>query len=289
MVRFHLAAAALAILAGSCAPAVQDPIDHPQGSEEIVLRVERSGVGPMHPMEVVVPRSPWFSLFGNGRVIVEDARQTGGFVSTFTAYSLPEDGVQRILGEARAAGLEGDDQELHATSGTDGDPTTYVTVVSSGSTHTTSAWNLEGTGEHEEGLDAETSRRRQALREFLARLADLEAWLGEDVLSGPESFDPDGWAAVWGVVRDPNVDAPWSEELVAEFRVRPWPLESPVALGDPHPRLQGIRCAVVRGGVLQELRRHIEEGTLWEREGVTYWLYARPLLPDEANCWAAHA
>jgi hypothetical protein len=289
MVRFRVAVASLAILAGSCAPAQQAPIDHPNGSHEVVLRVERRGVGPMHPEEVVVPRAPWFTLFGDGRVIVENPQETQGFVSTFTSYALSEEGIQRLLREARTAGLEGEDRELDASGGTDVDPTTHVLVVTSGSRHTTSAWSLEGTGEYEEGLDAETSRRREALRGFVARLADLGGWLGEDVLSGPEPFARDEWAAVWGAVRDPDVDGPWSEELLGEFRVRPWPLESLGALGDPHPQLEGVRCALVRGAELPELRRHIEEGTLWDSDGVTYWLYARPLLPDETECWAAHA
>lgn len=290
MRRNVLVVASLGILAGSCALSGGGPIDHPRSSHEVVLRVERSGVGPMHPEEVIVPRSPWFSLLGDGWVIVEEPDQMSEFVTAYTVLRLSEEGIQLLLREARAAGLEGEHRELDASGGTDLDPGTHVIVVAGGSRHVTSAWSLEAIGElYEEGLDGETLQGREDLREFLSKLVDLAAWLGEDVVSGPEPYEATQWAVVWAVARDPVEDGPWNEEMLEDFRVREWPLERLAQWGDPHDQRKGLRCALVEGRALEELRRHIEEEMLWESDGVTYWVYARPLVPDETDCWAAHA
>lgn len=282
-----LSVAVLGIVAGSCAGPSQGPVDVPTGADEVVLRVEVGRVGLMHPMEVMNPDWPTLTLYGDGLLLIEEARERRGFLTTYTASRLSQVGIRMVVDQALEVGLQGEDRELHASSGTDGDGTTYVTVMAAGKRHLTSAWNLEGTGESEDDLDGEVVRGREALRGFLAKLAD-PGWLGDEILSGPEPFDPGRWAAVWAVARDSANEGPWSLELLGEFDVRPWPLGGLAKLGEPLPGSGTIRCALIKGQDLRELWQQLDDGRMWESEGVTYYLYARPLLPDEASCQALH-
>jgi hypothetical protein len=284
MTRFISPLALLALLAGSCAGMGDGPIDHPTGADEVILRVESGSVGLMHPMEVMNPGSPMLTLYGDGRLIVDEAEERSRFVTTFTVARLTEAGIQRLLDEAHEAGLRGEDRQLYAGAGDEGDATISVTLVSSGATHVTSAWNLDGTGEEEEGLDGETLQGREALRGFLARLEDLVGLVGEEVRSGPEPFEPGRWAVVWAAVRDPEQDGPWPSELVAEFRVRPWPLAPLARWGEPLANVPTIRCTLVEGEDAEQLSSDLADDTFWESEGVVYHVYARPLLPDEDRC-----
>ena len=277
--------ALLAFLAVTCAGAGDDgPIEHPTGPDQVVLRVESGTVGLMHPMEVMNPGSPKLTLYGDGRLIVDEAEERSRFVTTFTVARLSEAGIQRLLDEAFEAGLQGEDRQLDASSGDADGGTISVTLATSGATHVTSAWNLDGTGEEEEGLDGETLQGREVLRGFLAKFDDVAGLVGEDMRSGPEPFEPGPWAVVWAAVRDPEQDGPWPRELIAEFRVRPWPLAPLAGLGEPLANVPTIRCTLVEGEDAERLSSDLEDDTFWESDGVVYYVYARPLLPDEDRC-----
>jgi hypothetical protein len=284
MKRALLSLTLLALLAAACAGLGDGPIEHPTGPDQVILRVESGSVGLMHPMEVMNPGSPLLTLYGDGRLIVDEAEERSLFVTKFTVTRISEAGIQRLLDEAHAAGLRGEDRQLDAKTGSEGDATISVTLVSSGATHVTSAWYLDGTGEEEEGLDGETRRGREALRGFLAKLDDVVGLLGEEMRSGPEPFEPGRWAVVWAAVRDPEQDGPWSRELIAEFRVRPWPLAPLAGWGEPLANVPTIRCTLVEGADAERLSSDLEDDTFWESDGDIYYVYARPLLPDEDRC-----
>ena len=83
-------------------------IEHPAGADELVLRVATGGG--FVPVEYNLKAVPGFSLFGDGRLIVQ-----GPVIEIYPGPALPnlqvsqltEEGVQAILEEGRAAGLLG--------------------------------------------------------------------------------------------------------------------------------------------------------------------------------------
>ena len=286
VVRRQLIAVIAGLLSASCSAPADLVVEHPTGGQEVVLRVEHQGVGPMHPMEVINPRAPSLTVYSDGLLIRENPFGTTAFFTLYEDIMLSEAGVQQVLADARAAGLEGQDRTLDAVYGTDGDGTTFITVVAGGASHSSSAWNLNGTGQAEEGLSEEVVRQRQALRRFVDRLGDL-AGLSNQTLSELGPFEPEAWAVVWAVARDPQQDGPWTEEMVAGWQIRPWPLANLAHFGEALPE-RAARCALVEGDDLAEVRGSVAQDTLWESGGVTYWVYLRPLLPDETHCHSAH-
>ncbi|HEX5671110.1 MAG TPA: hypothetical protein VFY46_00115 [Acidimicrobiia bacterium] len=284
--RRQLIAVIAGLLSASCSAPADLVVEHPTGGQEIVLQIENQGVGPMHPMEVINPRAPSLTVYGDGRLIRESPFGTRDFFTLYDDIMLSEAGVQQVLADARAAGLEGHDRRLDAVYGTDGDGTSIITVVAGGASHSSSAWNLDGTGQAEEGLSREVVRQRQTLRRFVDRLGDL-AGLSNHTLSEQGPYEPEAWAVVWAVARGPQQDGPWSEEMVAGWQIRAWPLADLANFGEALPE-RAARCALVEGDDLAELRGSVAQDTLWESGGVTYWVYLRPLLPDETHCHSAH-
>lgn len=279
--------ALLALVAGACGGLTSGAgpdggIQHPTGAAELVLRVEVGGG--FVPAEVAVAQIPPFSLFGDGRVITEGPR-----IQIFPRPALPnllvtrvsEEGVQRILEEARDAGLLGPDRHYDYPFVADA-PTTTFTVVAEGTRHVVSAYALgfELTGGPPP--DEESRDPRSALAEFEARVLNLRSWLPEGSVGEEEFFAFDElriYARPW-TARDQPAEL--------EPTVKEWPLAQSLAeFGRPVDFPPDTRCGSVQGKELETLLPTLQESnelTLWRSEGATYRLVLRPLLPDESGC-----
>lgn len=254
-----------------------EPIEHPTGAHEVVLRWEyRDG---FVPYEYLLKRLPSWTLYGDGRLIVE-----GPTIEIYPAPALPnvlvrhlsEDGVQAILRAAEDAGLMDGDASYDYRCITDA-PTTVFTTDAGGTTSVVSAYALgDGTEGNCPDVDVEA---RRALADFRDRLGDL-GWLPEGSVGEEEPYVADE-VRIYVMPYQGQPDLP--QEPVA------WPLETPLdRLGKPvEGGFQDMRCGVVSGDDLETLLPLMQAAndlTPWTSEGREYRLILRPLLPDEHGC-----
>ena len=255
-------------------------IDHPAGADDLVLRVATGGG--FVAVEWSLRTLPGFSLYGDGRLIVE-----GPMIEIYPGPALPnlqvrqvsEDAVQAILAEAERAGLLGRDASYEYPCIADA-PTTTFTVNAEGATHTISAYALgfeEGSGQAS-CAHVDTDARAK-LSAFWQKLGDLRSWLPTDTVGEETAFTPTQMRVY---VR------PYQGDVELDQQPVEWPLSTPLAsFGDPDPNLSDTRCGVVSGddlAALLPLAQSANELTPWTSEGTSYGLIFRPLLPDEHTC-----
>ncbi len=259
----------------------REAIEHPQGSDELVLRAAVGGG--LVPPEYVLRELPGFSLYGDRRLVVRGPEleiYPGAALPNLTQRQVSEDGVQALLAAAGDAGLLGPDRHYDFPGIADAGTTTF-TVVADGERHVVSAYALGLEAPGQPGISEEENEARAALLEFSTKLSDLQAWLPEGSL-GPE--EPYAFDELRVYVR-PYTASPEPELVQAE---QPWPLATPLAtFGQPVEILPDARCAVVAGEELATLlpaAREANELTPWTSEGARYLLLFRPLLPDEHGC-----
>lgn len=261
----------VALLSSACARGVgtrsDGPIEHPSGEDELVVRVEI--VGGFVPVEYHLQNMPFFSIFGDGSLIVSGPQieiyPSPALVNPLIG-KLTESEIQEILAEAEEAGLtEGDrnfENERIA------DASTHVfTIVAGGRTSRTSAYALYASE------SKETNRLRE-FYEFLTEFADR----AEEPWTPPR---------LQLVVFEPAADGEPSE--VEPNRIQ-WSLAvAPQDFGDPldFPSLPGASCGVVQGDEAQQLLEVLKGATtitLWVADAMEYRAVAAPVLPDQAGC-----
>ena len=283
------AAGPRAVAAQNTTPAGDDPIAHPTGHDEVVLRVEVGGG--LLPATAFLTAIPSFSLYGDGRVVVQGpvpAIFPGPALPNLRLTRLSEEGVQAILRAARDAGLLDRDARYVNMRVADA-PTTTLTVSAGDRTTVVEAYAL---GIAEEGAPAAEREARRELARFVEALNDLPAWLPADaILEADVPFPVERLQVIVQPV-DPTRPAPAGPDADLVPDPVTWPLATPLAdFGDPvtWPGLVAARCAVVEGTDAERLVAALEEAnalTPWESEGTVYDLYPRPLLPDERGCAA---
>lgn len=255
-------------------------ITHPTGADELVLRVDVGGG--FVPIEFTLTQFPSFSLYGDGRIITLGPQieiYPGPALPNLQVTRISEEGIQRVLEEARAAGLLGPDHHYDYPGIADAATTTF-TVVADGSTHVISAYALaEG---FDDGLLEEDEREaRQGLLDFQARLTDLRSWLPDGAVGEETPYETDELRIF---VR---AGAPVAEPEL-EQRPLDWPLPGELAtFGAPAQPSPDFRCGTVTGEALRQvLDRAARANTLtpWTSNGESYALFFRPLLPDESGC-----
>ncbi|HET9724346.1 MAG TPA: hypothetical protein VFR44_10980 [Actinomycetota bacterium] len=254
-----------------------EPIEHPTGADEVVLRWEyRDG---FVPYEYLLKRLPSWTLYGDGRVVVE-----GPMIEIYPSPALPnvqvrqlsEDGVRAILRAAEDAGLMAGDASYDYRCITDA-PTTVFTTDAGGSTSVVSAYALgDAAGGTCPDVDVEA---RRTLMEFRDRLGDL-SWLPDGSVGEEEPYVAEE-VRIYVLPYLGQPDLP--QEPVA------WPLGKPLhRFGEPlQSGLEDTRCGVVSGSDLETLlplMQGANDLTPWTSEGREYRLIARPLLPDEHGC-----
>lgn len=278
--RRSIAALVVATLLATACQTVGGSIVHPTGANELVLRIETGGG--LVPWDFQLGQVPELSIFGDGRVIVtgpQIAIYPGPALPNLVTFRLSEDGLQRLLENARAAGLLGPDAHYDYPGIADA-PTTTFTVVADGKRHVVSAYALSMTG-NDVQVDPAVRRARAALAEFEQKTSDLRSWLADRIVE-PETVLRFESLRVYATAAAPDASGG------VEPNFADWPLSvSLAAFGGPASNPPDIRCGVVEGADLVTLLPAIQasnELTFWRSEGATYHLVLRPLLPDESGC-----
>jgi hypothetical protein len=280
MIARPLWCALLAFAVAACGGG-REAIEHPQGADELVLRVVTGGG--LVPPEYALRELPGFSLYGDGRLVVRGPEiliYPGPALPNLVQRQVGEEGVQALLAAADEAGLLGPSRHYDFPGIADA-PTTTFTVVADGEQRVVSAYALGLEAPGQPGVSEEENQARAALLDFSTKLGDLPAWLPAGSLGAEEPYVFDELR----VYVRPYTASPEPGLVQAEKR---WPLAAPLAaFGQPVEDLPDTRCGVVMGEELATLLPAAQESselTPWTSEGSRYLLLFRPLLPDEHGC-----
>ena len=294
MGRIGVAVAAVAVLASACGGLANDDpgsggttgatgatgIAHPTGADQLILGMAYEGG--FVPYEYTLGSTPFWSLFGDGTLIVPGPQieiYPGPALPNLTSTPVSEDGIQEILEAARDAGLMDGDANYGDQCIADA-ATTVFTTDADGQTSVVSAYALDvgepaGTCGSDEEADA-----RAKLAAFQAKLTDLRSWLPDGSVGTERSYDPTEMRVY---VLPYQGDAELPQNPIE------WPLEPPLdSFGEPVENAPAAtRCGVVESEDLTTLlaaARDANTLTPWTSGGTEYQLIFRPLLPDEHDC-----
>ena len=260
--------------------------DRPVGASDVVVRVEASGG--FVPVEYNLTHTPEFTLYGDGTVIV-----TGPMIEIWPQPALPnlqratatQKDIAKLLTLAEEAGLMANGVDYGQPNVTDL-PTTVITVNAGGKTYVSNIYALgfgetfdEGSADMapETGLTLEQIEARAAVLSFVAKTVDLDTFTGSTLQWEQYDFAS---LAIFSVAYDPA--GPTYDETVPPNHLD-WPLGDLSTLGESVSP-EGYRRAVVAGEDLDKLTPLLGQATqitLWKSGGHEYYLYFRPLLPDE--------
>jgi hypothetical protein len=246
------------------------------GADQLVLQVTTGGGNV--PIAVQLTHTPWFALYGDGRVVVK-----GPVVAISPAPLLPnlrqmhvtQAEVQKIVGEADRAGLLGPDARFDAVDIYDASTTVFTTIVD-GKTHTIRAYALDYDVEVKDRVVTEA---RQKLSGFERQISGLAAFLGREV-SDADAYD----AAVMRVFTSPIGS---SDPDILTRQVVAWPLNSDPGTAGEAASVQNVRCLALTGPDLETfltVARTANSLTTWTYGAGRYSVYVRPLYPDESGC-----
>jgi hypothetical protein len=263
-------APASAPVPGSAAPGTADAdrIDHPTGATDIVLRVGEEGGFMM--MEAVMSRVPWFTLYGDGRLItaqVPPAKAQAGLNGVpqqeLRETRLTEDQVQDLLRVALFDGMLGVSKAEFPVLVMDV-PTTVFELHAGGVDKTVKVAGI--------GMDPQPGPDSAVLK-ALARLAEQLATIqGEAPYVAPASV----------AILAETEPAPGSTALDW-----PWPDLAPAAFVAPRPDdpfgftshlltdAEATAVGIENGG-------WTEPATYRASNGKAYVVIVRPALPEEA-------
>ncbi len=292
--RIGVALAAVAVIASACGGLANDDpgsggtagatgatgIEHPTGADQLILRMAYEGG--FVPYEYTLGSTPFWSLFGDGTLIVPGPQieiYPGPALPNLTATPVSEEGIQAILEAARDAGLTDGDANYGDQCIADA-ATTVFTTDADGQTSVVSAYALDvGEPAGTCGSDEDAAARAK-LAAFQAKLTDLSSWLPDGSLGTERPYDPTEMRVY---VLPYQGDAELPQGPIE------WPLEPPLdAFGEPVQNAPAAtRCGVVAGDDLTTLLAAAKDAnalTPWTSGGTEYQLIFRPLLPDEHAC-----
>jgi hypothetical protein len=286
-IRLVTVIAVLALLAaGSCSsdedgegeawepcPETSEPVAHPTGEADVLLRVGVSGGLPLpRPMPDELPE---VTLYGDG-LLLAVGHGPGGPVPGLVERRLSEDEIQELLHLAETACLLDRDSLLELPETYDV-PSVRFVVNAGGESHVTSAVGL-GWSEMDPNVPASQEEQRGALLDVQAELLALAG-----AETSPAPIDRLG--VFVADAEGPPTDESWP--VVA------WPLEQPLASFGTEAGAGGVpaRCAVVTGADADALVAAVEDlpadrRPSWKDAGSWYQVYLRPMLPDETDCAA---
>jgi hypothetical protein len=246
------------------------------GSDQLVLRITTGGG--LVPVEYTLTHTPWFSLYGDGLVVVQgpaNESYPGPLLPNLRQMRVTPAEIQKILAAADGAGLLGPDARFDATDIYDASTTTFTTIVD-GKTHTIGAYALDFEGGT---VDAAAARIREKLSGFEGELGNLAAFLDRQI-SDAETYD----AAAMRLFTSP-VDS--SEQNGQTRPVLAWPLSVDPGTAGEATKVTMTRCLVVTGSDLEAFLAAAKTAnslTLWTYGANRYSVLVRPLYPDETGC-----
>ena len=261
---------------GGSSPTNAVGISHSMGKADLVLRMTVAG-GLAAP-EVSLYPIPFFSIYGDGRVIV-----TGPVDEIYPPAALPnlqttvvsEAVVERILEAARSAGLFDPSFDYGQPGITDVGTTSFA-VNAEGQSFQTHVYAL-GYEQNASDLTPGQMQARTKLRDLSGRLMDLTTFATEQLAWKPYDFSG---IAVYSSGTQPTATDPSGVEV----NRLDWPLGDLATLGTPAQG--GLRRAVGSGQDFEALKPLLSQATsitLWKSGGGYYHLFLRPLLPDETS------
>jgi hypothetical protein len=263
----------------------------PATGPSLLLRMESSG-GRM-PMEYVAVQMPEFSLYDDGslyRLGPTIAIYPPAALPNLTRMRLSQEGIDVIMEQARAAGLE-QSQSVANTMVMDL-PTTVFTYNDNGTMVKTTAAALIPEGPLPPDWDEQERTTYNNLLALKAFLSGIDGSLPEGSVLEPDvPIDPERLQIV-SFVPDPAQPLPSN---VPDLEQPPidWPISTPLAdFGAPDLQISDesmppMNCAELSGADLEKVVAAARTGNFtspWTDDGVTYGLLMRPLLPDEVTC-----
>lgn len=298
---FLAATIALGLLGAACAnsssgtgtgPGDGGGRTYPTAPDQVVVRVSTGGgfVAPSY----TITQLPQFSLMGDGRAITPGAIPEiypGPAIAPLFSQQLAPDAVQAILSLSDTDGLLAPSRDFTdlGSVGIADAPTTTITIVADGQTHTFNFYALGELGQTkpDQMSQDEFDARTKAL-DFITKVGDL-GWLPAGSAANQAPFVPTG---VRVFVSEYQADPNMTEHAIA------WPLATSLAdFGDPVNGATGSalntnnglpsRCGTVTGADLTTLMPLIDQANQlspWTSDGKEYGLLFRPMLPDESGC-----
>jgi hypothetical protein len=282
-VRFAAASIMLFLTLTACADAPVEAasggIDHAPSPDQVLIQISLEGG--FVPVEWTYTNFPFYSLYGDGTLIVPGAQieiYPGPALPAMSSRQVDEAGVQAILEKTIAAveDVPADLDDLGAMGIADAS-TTVLTVSADGVNRTIRAYALSELTERPDGMPERVYQARLDLQELIAALTGSGDWLPEDSLGPEGAYEASAARLILGEYRP-------VEDLAQE--PVPWPLgDSLAAFGEPAP--PGYRCGVVQGAdwdTVHDAASSANELTPWVDAGERYSILFRPLLPEETGC-----
>jgi hypothetical protein len=267
---------AVGTLSPTATPGGSGSVEHPTGSNELVLRFEQGGG--FVPMDFFVTQAPLFSLYGDGTAIYQQvdtrmAAPMGGLNPLpFRRATLDEAQMSALLGFALGQGGLAEARDHYENNTCADCPGSIFTIRAGGFDKKVDVY----------ALGMETNQTPD--REIRARLAQLA-----DILRAFETQVAAGKATDAGIYQPPAYRAVLSEAQGVPGDVRTWPWDD-ITLADfvkrPNdPVFSERRFAVITPAQAKLLNASPEGGVypiaVTGPDGATYTIGLRPLLPDE--------
>ena len=266
-----------------------DGIEHPTGSEAVLV-VENTGG--FVPVQFMATQLPTFVLLGDGRVIVQGMQTLqfpGPALTPLMERTLTEEGIQEVLRGVEETNLFTTDLELNGAQNVVADASnTVFTVNAGGSVATVSVYGLGlllPDMEPPPGMASGEIQAHEILTQLNNALLTLETWLPADAweAEGWQPYEPEAFRLYVRDVTGEPVEGDLPEQ------VREWPTDDdPAAFGEIEEFFgDGTRCGVVDGELgatwLEELNAATQM-TLWTTDGENrFSVLARPVLPHEES------
>lgn len=269
-------------------PDGEGPIEHPSGSEPVLV-VEETGGFAM--VEMLATRLPTFVMLGDGRVIMQGAQTLefpGPALPPLIERTLTEDGIQQVLEAVEETSLFTGDLRLDGAMSTIADATdTVFTLRAAGREVEVSVYGLcclDPSMGAPQGVSSSELEAYQTLRTLHDALMTIDTSVTGDGWE-TEAWQPYQAEAFRLYLRDVT-DQPVDGGDVPG-QVRDWPTDDdPSAFGGEQAGfVDGTRCGVVEGDVAVTWLAELEaarQNTLWSDDGERrFSVQARPLLPGE--------
>jgi hypothetical protein len=273
---------------GASSPPAGDDIEHPSGSEAILVI---DSVGGFVPVEFMATRVPAFVLLGDGRVIMHGAQTLefpGPALPALIERTLTEEGIQRVLQAIEDTNLFTADLELNGAQSVVADaPNTVFTLNAGGQEVTVSIYalgTLSPDMEPPPGMPSGEIEAHRVLGQLNDALMTIDSWLPAEAWEseGWQPYEPEAFRLY---VRDATGEPVEGGDLPEQ--VREWPTDDdPAAFGEAEQFFgDGTRCGVVDGDLgelwLAELSA-ANQMTLWTTDGDDrFRVTPRPVLPHE--------